>query len=414
MSQGADDDGKMLGLFSKSSRPQWPSKLTWIIGFGLAARVYHYLRDPGVWMDELFLLRNVVSKDYAELAGPLTCEQAAPPLFLWLERTVFLLLGDSAMALRLVPLVVSCAALLLLLTVARRCLTASAIPVAMLLFACSDKLVDHTVEAKQYLMDVFAAVLVPALYFATRDRRLSHRLIAFAMLAPLVLFASYPASFAVGALLVAVLPEVWAERRSPLIWGCYVLFAIATGAAFIALLIGPIRAQHSPELAAMWTDSFPDWSRPWSIPWWTLMAFANGVEHSFRPVGMVFAPAAVVGSIVLWRRGLKAETVLLGLPTVLGIVAAWLHACPYDSRVTLYTTGALSLFAGEGAIAFWQRLREQLAAEKSNDFRRVLWKSLACISVVLLLLPLGLTALHIVHPWPRQAFPWPEYTSVQQ
>ena len=127
----------------------------------------------------------------------------------------------------------------------------------------------------------------------------------------------------------------------------------------------------------------------------------------------MLAPAAVLGCVVLWQRGLKVEMLLLSLPVGLGLLAAWLHACPYHSRVILYTTAPLSLLVAEGAARFLQRCRP-IMADNPGIMNRIAWKTLACTAIVLLLLPLGLTMLHIVSPWPRCVFPWPEPTAIQQ
>src|SRR5437763_268757 len=102
---------------------------------GLALRLYHYLLCPSVWHDEAALIENVLRKGFGELLGPLTYSEAAPPLFLWVERAVSLLLGDSVWALRLVPLLASCASLVVLARIGRRVLAPAAVPWAMLLLA---------------------------------------------------------------------------------------------------------------------------------------------------------------------------------------------------------------------------------------------------------------------------------------
>ena len=384
-----------------------PTLVAWIAALGLLLRVFLYVLNPGVWKDELWLLRNVVSKGYLELLGPLVDDQAAPPLFLWLERTLFLLLGDDPLGLRLVSLLASCATLLVMIPVARRCLSVSAVPWALLLFAFSDKVLDHTVEAKQYLLDTFLAVLVPALYLGTRNWPSARRFLTFAILAPIVIFASFPGCFFMGGLLVALLPDVWNERRSWAAWLTYSLIVLTTFASFAALVAGPIRAQHTPELHGMWTDTFPDWARPWTVPWWTLRAFFDGVDHSFRPVGGLLTPAVIAGSIALWRRGLKRETVLLALPVVLALVAAWLHAFPYDSRVILFTTAPLALFAGEAVACFVRQARAAFAANAA-PMKRIFWATLATAVIVASLAPVGLAAWLIVVPYPRMVVPWPE------
>jgi hypothetical protein len=378
-----------------------------IVMLGLGLRVYHYLLNPGVWKDELFLLRNIVGKSYVELLGPLVCDQAAPPLFLWMEHSVWLALGDSTLVLRLIPLLASCGALLLLAPVARACLRAEAVPWALLLFACSDKIVDHTIEAKQYMVDAFVMVLVPALCCGTKAWPIGRRLLMFAALAPVVIFSAFPGCFVMGGLLVAMLPEVWNHRRQPAAWLGYALVALTTLAAFGLLLIGPIHAQHTSPLAEMWTDTFPNWNQPWTVSWWCLRTNIGLLDHSFRPVGGALLPLAIIGGVSLWRRGRRAELLLLVTPVLLAMLAALMRAYPYGSRVMLYAVAPLALLIGEGAVQLVGWARQSLENHASWT-RRAAGRSLIVVSVLLLLLPAGLSAYRAVRPWPREVLPWPE------
>jgi hypothetical protein len=377
-----------------------------IVAFGLGLRIYHYLRNPGVWMDELFLLRNIVGKSYSELLGPLVCDQAAPPLFLWLEHTVWFVLGDSTFALRLIPLLASCGALLLLAYVARHCLRGDAVVWALLLFASSDKLVDHTVEAKQYLMDAFVAVAVPAVFLCTRHWTLGRRSLLFAALAPVVVLLSFPGCFVMGGLLLAMLPEVWSERRTIGAWLGYALVAVATFAAFAFLVMGPIRAQHTPALANFWTDSFPNWDDPWTVPLWCVRSNIGVLDHAFRPLGGILALFAILGAVSLWRRGCKTELLLVASPILLVIIAAGLRAYPYESRVTLFAVGPLALLIGEGTGVVLAALR-QYWQQPSTWARRTAASAFVAVAIILLL-PTCLSLYHAINPWPRVIYPWPE------
>ena len=87
--------------------------LIFVTAVGIALRLFHYLRDPSVWHDEAALVVNVLNLNFAQLLGPLMWHEASPPLFLWLERAVTLVLGDSTYALRLIPVLASCVSVVL-------------------------------------------------------------------------------------------------------------------------------------------------------------------------------------------------------------------------------------------------------------------------------------------------------------
>src|SRR2546425_4612435 len=90
------------------------------LALGLALRAYHFLRNADTWHDEAALINNVLLKDWGELTGPLYYSEAAPLGFMWLEKAVANSLGDGTLALRLVPWLASCLALILLARSARR------------------------------------------------------------------------------------------------------------------------------------------------------------------------------------------------------------------------------------------------------------------------------------------------------
>src|SRR5438132_3938033 len=149
------------------SWPIWTRRLPWTSGavvLGLGLRLYHFLRDPSLWHDEAALVLNVLDKGFLDLLGALSFAEAAPPLFLWIEKAATLLLGDGPYALRFFPFLASCAALVLMLPVARRILRPPAVPWALLLLACSDHLLWHSCEAKPYAVDALAATILLAAF----------------------------------------------------------------------------------------------------------------------------------------------------------------------------------------------------------------------------------------------------------
>jgi hypothetical protein len=354
---------------------------------GLGLRSYHYLRTPPVWHDEAALIVNVLGKDYAALLGPLRFHEAAPPLFLWLEKAVADSLGDEPLALRLPPFLASCAALLLMVPVSRRLLPAPAVPWALLLFACSEQLSWHACEAKPYAFDVFAATLLAALCLHADRLGLVRLLLVLAVLAPVLLWLSYAACFVYGGVLAALLPAVWRDRRPRALaaWG---LLSASVGVAFLALVLGPAGAQRDPVILGEWTHCFPDWDRPWTFPLWLTTSTLEVGRYAAKPLGQGLMLLAFLGGVFLWRSGRRDAVALLGLPVGLALLASCLHRYPYGGvRVMVFAAPAVLLLA---AVAVppslaWLRERHRLAA---------------AALVLFLLMPVAVAVQRVVWLWP--------------
>lgn len=388
-------------------------RLSWTAGvlvLGLGLRLYHYLRDPSMWHDEAALALNVLGKGFRDLLGPLSFAEAAPPLFLWAEKAVTLLLGDGTYALRLLPFLASCTALLLLVPVAHRVLRPAAVPWALLLLAFSDHVLWHSCEAKPYAMDVFAATLVLALFCCTAPWQLGRRLLVYGLVGPVLIVLVYPGCFLCGGVLVALLPTVWRARRATILLG-YGLVVLAIVTAFALLLTGPIRAQRCEAIVACWKGSFPHWDRPWTVPAWTVLGILEVFRYCFEPIGQVLLLVAAAGATSLWRRRLRAWLAVLLVPVLLPLLAAYLEAYPFGGyRLLVYATPALALLIAEGL-----PLREASSAERAarsgstpDSLRSALHAPRSTLGTLcrhgllaVALLPFPWALHRTLHPWKR-------------
>jgi hypothetical protein len=316
--------------------------------FGLVLRLFHYGRNPSMWHDEAALVLNVLDKSFHELLGPLEFAEAAPPLFLWLEKAVVLLLGDGTYALRLPSFLASCAAMMLIPWLARQLLRPAAVPWAVLLFACSDHLLWHASEAKPYSFDVLAATLLACLFCLGRRWSLARQLFLHSGLAPFVIFLSYPGCFLYGGLLVAYLPGVL-RSKCMRAWLTYGLLASTVFVAFLVLASGPVRAQRHVNMDQCWLDAFPPWDRPWALPQWLVMSTLDMIRYCCEPTGNVLAAVAVVGGVCLWKNRRRAALALLLVPIGLALLASCLRAYPFaGARVMVYASPAVILLLAEG------------------------------------------------------------------
>src|SRR5215218_9288249 len=132
--------------------------LTWLalgaIAFGVVLRLVRYFADRSLWLDESLLSINLMTRSYRGLLETLDYNQGSPIGFLWAERFVLDLFGDSELALRLFPLLVGLASLGLFYLVSRSILDQVGTLVGMILFATMEPFVRYSAEVKQYGLDV--------------------------------------------------------------------------------------------------------------------------------------------------------------------------------------------------------------------------------------------------------------------
>jgi hypothetical protein len=363
-----------------------------LVVLGVVLRCHHYLRNPSIWGDEAAVILNALGKSFGELLGPLLYLQAGPPLFFWAEKASGLLLGDNPYVWRLVPFLASCGALCLLVPVARRVLRPEAVPWAVLLLACSDRLLWHSCEAKPYTLDVLTATVVLAVYCGTAAWPLGRRLTVWMLLAPLLIFLSYPGCFLCGGVIAALLPAVRRARR-PGAWLGYGLLGLVMAVAFGLLFFGPIHAQqqHATVLKAYWAHHFPRWHQPWTVPPWTLYSTLEVLRYCCEPTGGVLGAVAAVGAVALWRGGRRALVVLLTAPLGLALLAAWVKAYPYGhARLEIFAAPAVGVLIAAGLPPTWAWLRARRGAV-----------ALQAVLGTGLLAPAGLALYHAAVPWDR-------------
>ena len=160
-------------LYSHNVSDMW-AYIAWVfLALGVFLRIYHYIDNRSLWIDEVYLASSLIKMNFLELATPpLDYEQKAPIGFLWMVRLAIMAFGNGEMALRLVPLIAGIASLFIFRLVARFFLSPIGVAVALGILAFAPPLIYHSVEVKQYITGLLAATL--ALYLYTRySRRLS-------------------------------------------------------------------------------------------------------------------------------------------------------------------------------------------------------------------------------------------------
>jgi hypothetical protein len=363
--------------------------LVLIVAAGVAVRLVHYLKFPSVWCDEAAMLMNALDLDFSQMCGPLLHHEAAPPLFIAAERCIYLHLGDSIAAMRLLPFLASCGSVLLMALLARLLLGSHAALWATALFAASDVLLRHATEAKPYAVDVFVSLAIAHFYLRTLARPMWQRCLVALPVLPTALWLSFPACFAVAGLFIGQLPSV-IRSRSRRDWALLIAVAAAVSVSFLALVLGPVRAQRDDELVSCWVAiGFADWRQSWDVPIWMARSTIDIFSYLMRPAGLLLVGLAVTGAVALWRQNDRQAVLTALVPWGLALLAGLLGKYPYcGERVVEWLAPAVCLLTAAGVAPMTNWLRE-----RSRVSVWLLWLVLA--------LPFGNTAFRAVWSWPR-------------
>jgi hypothetical protein len=368
------------------------------VALGVAARLFRYLLSFPIWGDEAFICLNFAERDFLSLTRELDYMQVAPLLFLWGQKAIYLLLGSSNYAMRLLPLLAGLLALGLFWHLARRTLPPLGAMLAVSIFALSRWPVAMCAFVKPYSLDALAAVglLVLGVEWLRRPEQ-DRWLVALCLAFPLVMISSYPAVFVAGGACVALLPVLWRQGRARA-WGWFAAAGLLLTITFVAHLQLVGRRTHDSDgpgvqegMVAYWKNGFPpaEWGR---LPGWlasrhvgTLFAYPLGAEYGGS---LLTVALCLAGACACWRGGQRPLLVMCLLPFGLNLAAAALHRYPYGEhpRLMQHLAPAICLLAGAGG--GW--LIERLASRPRLQLRCL--QGCACALGVVGVVPMGLDA----------------------
>ncbi|WP_157972059.1 glycosyltransferase family 39 protein [Pleomorphovibrio marinus] len=130
-----------------------------MVGAGLA--IWQFIFNRDLWYDEALLANNFVNRTFWAMFLPLDEKQAAPILFLLIEKGLFDLLPHKEYALRIMPLTLyMCSAVLFYKMLHLIFKDPKIILFGALLFSINYFLIYYSSEVKQYMGDVFSILLM--------------------------------------------------------------------------------------------------------------------------------------------------------------------------------------------------------------------------------------------------------------
>ncbi len=374
--------------------PPWLARSLGVaVLFGFICQWSQYLARTSLWYDEAALALNLVNKTYSALTGPLEFSQAAPPLFLVLEKLAGSSFGPSEYAFRLIPLLSASLALLCFSALAVRLLGKGWAAVwAVLLLGASRNVIELSNMAKPYTLDLLFGMLFTWLAIVIWESNQPRRpLIAWGLTGALALWLSYGSAFVLGSMAVALPGQGRAKWRG-MEWMAYSAAVLAISASFFFLL-GPIRAQTTGSLVGYWINArgFPDTSSFFAVLKWLASSNLALLHFVWQPGWLIIA-LTITGAACLWSNHQRFELLILLLPLLLALAASFLHRWPYSGRLMAFGIPLFLLLTAKGI--------EGARVELSRFHSVAGWLLVAGV----LCPETGSAAFHIVSPRQRHEF----------
>lgn len=167
------------------------------IAAGVYVRVAVYLQNRNLMIDEANVARNLYERGFAALATPLSYEQYAPPVFLWITKCFTSLINYGEPALRLFPLLAGIASLFVLYAILKNLNARKGAWYALTLMAIGYIFIRYSSELKQYMGDVLIvlSLILLALKISIQTTPTRKFAITWILIGSLAVWASMPSVF---------------------------------------------------------------------------------------------------------------------------------------------------------------------------------------------------------------------------
>lgn len=313
-----------------------------IIVLGTVLRVVMFLYNRDLWIDEASVARNVYERSFAGLAAPLDHFQYAPPVYLWIVKFWSTILGYSEYALRLHSLISGIGSLFLLLLIARRITTTRAILYPLFLLATGFIFLQYATELKQYMSDMFIALLLVwlALRTSIETTKPSRFLLVWGVAGSVAIWASMPSVFVLAGVGAYYALTALNKRQAPT-WLSLMAVGIIWVSQFLVYYFLILKPQIDSDYLQNYHNRFFLFATPSSATEWLhnkdvierLLGVAGGTEW----YGLAFNLLLVLVGVVMLVRRNMAQAGLLLVPVVCMLCAAMLNQYSLIPRLTLFS-----------------------------------------------------------------------------
>ena len=374
----------------QSANDAYPFLLGSILLSGIILLVVQYGTMGSLWLDELFIVLNVTTREWNEILRPLAYHQVTPIGFLVATKLGIALLGENEAGLRLFPFACAIASLFLFWRVCARFLEPASRLGAMAIFCWSPTLLWNARNVKQYSGDVMVCLLLVLLALRVQSSRPTVRSVVLTAFAgSFAMLFSQPAVL-VGGMLVAVLclqrfKRGGSKREIGIVASAWLATAGIVTAT--SLMLSPLDTREF--MRAGWSGRGFLPAGPEALVWLPerladLLGFFVGRFQADTTeeilVAGFFGVLSAIGLVYLTRRD-ASKAAILCAPVMAGILASAARILPLSGRVSIYMGPILLILA----MAAWDQLFA-LAPRRWKKWKGVFVVGSAAVPAAILLL----------------------------
>ena len=328
-----------------------PELIGWLLVVGaVTLRLREYAAYLSLGNDEAALARNIADRSFSGLTQPLDFHQAAPILFLFIQKIFVLAFGNRDLVLEIFPLVSGLLAVYLFHRIAREHFGTAGL-LATFAFAISGSLVLYSANPKQYSSDAMLTLLL--VYLAMRcidDRSRAREFLVLGFVGAVAIWVSHPSALVLAGIGAAIGIEKLSRRDFKKLAWCMALGAAWAASLGIDYLVSLRHMTMDPYLTKYWQGAFMPLP-PWSNPRWFLDTYMALVSVSFSTAAAFSAVLCfgliLAGGVSLWVRKRTLALVII-LPFVMSLAASGLQKYPLQYRFLVFLVPLIYLLLAEG------------------------------------------------------------------
>ena len=326
-----------------------------LIILGIVLRLRQYLFDRSLWIDEAMISLNLIQRSFSELFQKLDYNQGAPIGFLYVEKLLISLFGNSEYVLRLFPLICGIFSIFLFYNLVNKLFPQEISIFPLGLFCLLNPTIYYSSEVKQYSGDLLFTILILIIIvdFLEEKQLRKSKLIMYGFLLSISIWFSFAAIFVLFGGLIALSLYSFFEHRNlkglSYIW----FFSVLSFLLFYKLFLSNLDASEIRNFYSTEFLHFPPTGSELALFFRKLFYFGTFSENLFAKILFFIG----VFSMVRSRRAL----ILVLLSTLtLALLASSFYLYPLVVRFLLFLIPALLILIAEGAYFLYKFFRNNI------------------------------------------------------